>query len=65
MFLLSVGNSCLGELAIRVSDSEALAPYLEYLENFCFMMAVWGVACLSVCLITNCASTANPFASRY
>jgi signal transduction histidine kinase len=39
-FPLLVGNSFLGELAIRVSDAEAFTPYVEYLENFCFMMAV-------------------------
>lgn len=37
---LLIGGACLGELSIRVSDPAAFAPYEEYLENFCFMVAV-------------------------
>lgn len=37
---LLVGGSCLGELALYISDPVAFAPYAEYVENFCFMTAV-------------------------
>ncbi len=39
-FPLLVGGACLGELSVRICNSEAFAPYAAYLENFCFMVAV-------------------------
>ena len=37
---LLLSESCRGELLITVADSEAFAPYMDYVENFCYMLAV-------------------------
>ena len=37
---LAVGATCRGELVLELSDPSAFAPYHDYLNNFCFMMAV-------------------------
>jgi len=37
---LLLGESCRGEILITVADSEAFAPYLDYVKNFCYMLAV-------------------------
>ncbi len=39
-FPLMVGNACQGELILQISDEAAFAPYRDYLNNFCFMLAV-------------------------
>ncbi len=39
-FPIKSGASFYGELQINVSDSSSFNPYIEYLDNFCFMVAV-------------------------
>jgi PAS domain S-box-containing protein len=40
IFPLRAGQSGHGALALAVSDGELLEPYVAYLNNFCFMLAV-------------------------
>jgi PAS domain S-box-containing protein len=37
---LLVGETYRGELLFTVKDQEAFAPYVDYLNNFCYMLAV-------------------------
>ena len=39
-FPLLLGERCRGELLITVEDPETFAPYADYVENFCYMLAV-------------------------
>jgi PAS domain S-box-containing protein len=39
-FKLAVGNSSHGELWLTLSDPSVFEPYRDYLQNFCFMLAV-------------------------
>ena len=35
-----LGETSMGELLLTVNDTELFAPYLDYLKNFCYMLAV-------------------------
>jgi PAS domain S-box-containing protein len=37
---LLLGETCRGEMLITVEDPEAFAPYMDYVKNFCYMLAV-------------------------
>ena len=39
-FRLTAGSSDFGELAFSVADSEAIAPYIDHIRNFSFMLAL-------------------------
>jgi PAS domain S-box-containing protein len=39
-FPLQVGGVCKGELLVSCNDPAAFQPYAEYVQNFCFMLAV-------------------------
>ena len=39
-FPLQVGGVCKGELLVACNERAAFQPYAEYVENFCFMLAV-------------------------
>lgn len=39
-FPIGLGSKSIGSLLVAIGDESAIAPYLPYLENFCFMLAV-------------------------